>query len=202
MLVVGLTGGIGSGKSVVSNIFHQDFNIPIIDADIIVRGLSQTSHVIDAIYKNLGADFFDKNRVLQRGKLRRAVFSDSKTRYKLEKILHPLVYKEISLKIKSLDADYCIIVVPLLLETKHTDLINRILVVDCTVEEQIQRVMLRDQCNEAHVKAIISTQIDRSERIKLADDVIENHGNIESLKEKIAILHEKYNAISKTTSKS
>ena len=201
MLVVGLTGGIGSGKSVVSNIFHQDFNIPIIDADIIARELSQTSHVIDIIYKVLGASYFDNNRVLQRDKLRQAIFSDAKIRYKLEKILHPLVYKEICLKLNSLDADYCIVVVPLLLETMHTDFINRTLVVDCTVEEQIQRVILRDQCSEAHVKAIISTQINRDERIKLADDVIENHGNIESLKEKIAILHEKYSSISKTISK-
>lgn len=192
MLVVGLTGGIGCGKSIVSDIFHQGFNIPIIDADIIARELSNKNHVRDFIFEKIGSEYFDENRVLQRDKLRQAVFSSSTIRNKLENILHPLVYNEIERELKTIDAEYCIVVIPLLLETKRSDFVNRILVVDCSIEEQIQRVMQRDQCDEAHVKNIIETQISREERLKLADDVIENHKNIKSLNEKIAILHKKY----------
>ena len=196
MLVVGLTGGIGCGKSIVSDLFHQDFNIPIIDADIIVRELTKQDYVRDLIYENIGSEYFDENRVLQRDKLRQAVFSNSTIRNKLESILHPIVYKEIERELETIEADYCIVVVPLLLETKRSNFVNRILVVDCTIEEQIQRTMQRDQCDEAHVRSIIETQIPREERLKLADDVIENHGSIESLNEKIAILHKKYITLS------
>ncbi len=192
MLVIGLTGGIGCGKSIVSNIFQQDFNIPIIDADIIARELTQTTRVSEIIYQDLGAEYFDNARTLQRDKLRQAVFSNPEIRHKLENILHPLVYEEIYHKLKSLNTDYCIVVIPLLLETKRTNLIDTTLVVDCTVEEQIHRVMLRDKCSETHVKAIIATQIRRDERLQLADDVIENHDSMKSLSAKIAILHEKF----------
>lgn len=192
MLVIGLTGGIGCGKSIVSNIFQQDFNISIIDADIIARELTQTTRVSEILYQDLGAEYFDNARALQRDKLRQAVFSNPEIRHKLENILHPLVYEEIYHKLKSLNTDYCIVVIPLLLETKRTNLIDRTLVVDCTVEEQIHRVMLRDKCSETHVKAIIATQIRRDERLQLADDVIENHDSMKSLRAKIAILHEKF----------
>ena len=196
MLVVGLTGGIGCGKSTVSNIFHQDFGVPIIDADVIARELSKTAQITELIYKKLGATYFNDKRILQRDKLRQAIFYDANIRYKLEKILHPLVHKEIDHKLKFLNAAYCIVVIPLLLETRRTNYIARILVVDCTVEAQIQRVIPRDQCNEAHVRAIIATQISREARLKLADDVIENQAGKASLKEKIAVLHEKYRVMS------
>lgn len=195
MLVIGLTGGIGCGKSTVSDMFHRDFNTPIIDADAIARDLSQTPKITDLIYKELGANYFDDNRELQRDKLRLAIFSDPNIRYKLEKILHPVVYEKIGQKLNSIDAEYCIVVIPLLLETKRTELVDRILVVDCKIETQIQRVTQRDQCSRTHVNAIISTQIGRSERLKLADDVIGNCGDIESLNRKITLLHAKYHAM-------
>jgi len=197
MLVIGLTGGIGCGKSTVSDMFHRDFNTPIIDADAIARDLSQTPKIKDLIYKELGANYFDDNQELQRDKLRLAIFSDPNIRYKLEKILHPVVYEKIGQKLNSIDAEYCIVVIPLLLETKRTELVDRILVVDCKIETQIQRVTQRDQCSRTHVNTIISTQIGRSERLKLADDVIENCGDIESLNKKITLLHAKYHAMSK-----
>jgi len=101
MLVIGLTGGIGCGKSIVSNIFQQDFNISIIDADIIARELTQTTRVSEILYQDLGAESFDNARALQRDKLRQAVFSNPEIRHKLENILHPLVYEEIYHKSKS-----------------------------------------------------------------------------------------------------
>ena len=199
MLVVGLTGGIGCGKSLVSDLFHQKFDIPIIDADVIARDVSKTPYVNQLLYKSFGKNYFDKNQVLLRNKLREAVFTDSILREKLEEIIHPLVYDEIKRRLGLIKGDYCIVVIPLLFETKKTDFIDRILVVDCTAEEQIQRVILRDQCDESHVKAIISTQIPREKRLDLADDVIENSGSIESVHKIIAILHEKYTALNRST---
>ena len=199
MLVVGLTGGIGCGKSLVSDLFHQKFDTPIIDADVIARDVSKTPYVNQLLYKSFGKNYFDKNQVLLRNKLREAVFTDSILREKLEEIIHPLVYDEIKRRLELIKGDYCIVVIPLLFETKKTDFIDRILVVDCTAEEQIQRVILRDQCDESHVKAIISTQIPREKRLDLADDVIENSGSIESVHKIIAILHEKYTALNRST---
>ena len=193
MLVVALTGGIGCGKNIASNFFRQDFNVPIVDADNIARELSQTAYVVDLIQRKLGVKYIDENRMLLRHKLRQAIFSDSSIRHKLENILHPLIYDEIQRKLKLIDKKYCIVVIPLLLETKRTDFVGRILVVDCTVEEQVQRVISRDKCDAEQVNSIISAQMDRNERLKLADDIIENSGSIESLKEKVAILHKKYN---------
>ncbi len=198
MLIVGLTGGIGCGKSLVSDLFHQQFNTPIIDADIIARELTQSKQVIDKISTQLGSEFVDKHNQLLRDKLRQAVFSDSVLRNKLEKLLHPLVYEQINKNISEIKADYCIVVIPLLLETQRTEFLDRVLVVDCTVEEQISRVMLRDQCNESHVKKIIASQIDRDTRLSLADDVIENSGSIDDIKEKASSLHKKYTELSKT----
>lgn len=192
MLVVGLTGGIGCGKSVVADIFQQEFNIPIIDADVIARDLAKTKAVTDKIRQLMGNEFFDSQDILQRDKLRQAVFADKNLRKRLETILHPLVYLEIENKLKTINADYCIVVIPLLFETERNKFIDRVLVVDCPVEQQIERVMKRDQCTKQHVQDIISTQIERNERLKLADDVIENFEELASLNEKIAILHKKY----------
>jgi len=198
MLVVGLTGGIGCGKSLVSDLFHEHFNIPIIDADIIARELTQTNPVIELISQKLGTDYIDDNRLLLREKLRQAIFSDSSIRAKLESILHPLVYDDIREKLNELHASYCIVVIPLLLETKRTDFLDRILVVDCTIEEQVSRVVHRDQCNESHVKKIINAQIDRDSRLSLADDIITNSGSTSLTKEKVALLHKKYTELSKS----
>jgi dephospho-CoA kinase len=197
MLVIGLTGGIGCGKSLVSDFFHNQFDIPIVDADIIAKELTQSSHVIDIISQQLGAKYIDDNNQLSREKLRQAIFADSSIRDKLENIIHPLVYDEITKNLGELDTNYCIVSIPLLLETKRTDFLDRILVVDCTVEEQISRVMTRDQCNRSHVENIIATQIDRDSRLALADDIIENSDDIKSVQNKIALLHKKYIELSK-----
>jgi dephospho-CoA kinase len=196
MLVVGLTGGIGCGKSLVSDIFHELFTIPIIDADIIAKELTQTKPVIELISQQLGTDYIDENSQLLRENLRQAIFSDSSIRAKLENILHPLVYNDIRIKLSELHTSYCIVVIPLLLEIKQTDFLDRILVVDCTIEEQISRVVRRDQCSESHVEKIINAQIDRDSRLSLADDIITNSGNTSLTKEKVALLHKKYTKLS------
>ena len=198
MFVVGLTGGIGCGKSLVSDLFHQLHKIPVIDADIIAKNLTQSQPIVDEIVAELGTEFVDKNNQLLRNVLRQAIFSDSDIRTKLENILHPRVYEQIKTKIKELKTDYCIVVIPLLLETNRTNFLDHILVVDCTVEEQITRVMQRDHCSRTHVENIIATQIDRETRLALADDVVENSGSIESVKEKVSFLHEKFTNLSIT----
>lgn len=197
MLKVGLTGGIGCGKSLVSDLFHDQFDTPIIDADVIARQLTQTSDVLDAISQQIGTEYFDTNNQLQRDKLRQAIFSNHGIRDKLESILHPLVYDEIGEKLGKLDADYCIVSIPLLLETKRTDFLDRILVVDCTVEEQITRVIARDHCSRSHVENIIATQIDRDSRLALADDIIENSGDIKAVHNKVSLLHKRYIELSR-----
>ena len=200
MLVIGLTGGIGSGKSAVAKIFAEDFNTPIIDADNIAKQLAETPQVLEQIRAQLGAEFFQQDRLL-RSKLRQAIFSDKELRNKLEAIIHPLVYKEIQQQLTIIEKNttiaYCIVVIPLLLETQRTEFIDRILVADCTIEQQIQRTTQRDHCDDEQVKAIIDAQIDRQKRLQLADDIIENHGTIESLKNKVAMLDKQYNLINK-----
>ena len=197
MLVIGLTGGIGCGKSLVSNLFHKLFSIPIIDADIITKQISQTKPVIDAIAKQLGSSYIDKNNHLKRKKLRKAIFSNPNLKNKLECIIHPLVYQEIKNQLNNLENEYCLVSIPLLLEKNRMEFLDRILVVDCTVEEQVTRVMQRDNCNRDHVEDIIASQMDRASRLNFANDVIENSGTIESLEEKIVSLHHKYLELSK-----
>lgn len=201
MLVVGLTGGIGCGKSLVSDLFHDLYSVPIIDADIIARKLTQTRIVIEQISRQLGSEYLDENNSLLRKKLRETIFIDPSKRTILENILHPLVYEEIKKSLKRLDAHYCLVVIPLLLEKEKTEFLDRILVVDCSIEKQISRVSQRDQCSEEIVKSIIDTQIDRTSRLSLADDIIENSGSITSVKNKIALLHIKYTELSKTVLK-
>ncbi len=195
MLVVGLTGGIGCGKSAVADIFEQDFQVPVIDADVIARQLTETEEVLERLHETFGDTYFDSRRTLLRDRLRQAVFADAKLRRTLEDLLHPLVYREIRRQLLRLDAVYCILVVPLLLETEGNDLVDRILVVDCTVEQQVERVMARDHCSREHVDAIISAQLDRETRLKQADDILENSSSLKSLREKVAILHDRFSTL-------
>ena len=195
MLVVGLTGGVGCGKSAVADIFKKDFNVPVIDADVIARRLTETEEIRARLYEAFGGAYFDNNRVLLREQLRQAVFADAGIRRTLEDLLHPLVYREIRRQLSQLDAGYCILVVPLLLETGGEGLVDHILVIDCAVEQQVERVVVRDNCSETHVRDIISAQLGRDARLERADDVLDNDNSLESLPEKVAILHDKYSTL-------
>ena len=195
MLVVGLTGGIGCGKSTVAAIFEQDFRVPVIDADVIARQLTETEEVLERLHETFGGTYFDSRRTLLRDRLRQAVFADAGLRRSLEDLLHPLVYREIRRRLTRLDAAYCILVVPLLLETEGIDLAGRILVIDCAVEQQVERVMARDHCSRAHVDAIIAAQLDRDTRLERADDILENRCSLKSLRKRVAILHDRYSTL-------
>ena len=144
MLKIGLTGGIGCGKTTVAEVFGQ-FKTPVIDADEIAHQLVALGQpALAQIQREFGADVLNPDGSLNRKQLRELIFSNGKQKQKLEAILHPLVYQTIQADVKQLDAPYCIICIPLLFETNMTHLVDRTLVVDCSVETQIERIRKRD----------------------------------------------------------
>jgi dephospho-CoA kinase len=196
MLVIGLTGGMGSGKSTVAKLFSER-GIPIVDADIISRELTQPHKVA---FKEIVAHFGDEildNNTLNRKKLRKIVFENAKQRRWLEELLHPLVRKDMEQEISQLKAPYCIAVIPLLLEVEFYYFINRILVVDTTHELQIKRIMARDKMNKDDIENILKTQANRELRLSKAHDIIVNDGKPEDLVKQVNELHEKYLELAK-----
>lgn len=197
-LIIGLTGGIGCGKSIASQIFSS-LGINIIDTDVIAKELTQTNgQAIQSIREIFGDDYLNGDGSLNRGKMRQLVFSDSALRIKLESILHPLILKEVLQQVSQVQSPYVIIAIPLLIESKDYDhLLHRVLVVDCEEQLQISRTMMRNQLSEQQVKAIMATQVSRDARLQKADDVLVNNKDIEYLKTQILQLHHKYLVLSK-----
>ena len=194
MLKVGLTGGIGSGKSSATKIFAS-FNAPVIDADVIAHQLSQPNQpALKEIVHCFGDEIINADGLLNRGKLRAVVFSDAKKKQQLESLLHPLVYAEIAAQISQLNAVYCIIAIPLLIETYNINQIklDRILVVDCPVELQIERVKNRNPLSDTQIQAIIAAQTSRQQRLAVADDIIDNSKSATHLAEQVKKLHNSY----------
>jgi dephospho-CoA kinase len=192
MLVIGLTGGIGSGKSTVADLF-ADLGVPIIDADAKAREVTQPDKpAFLNIVKHFGDDILLSNGTLDRAKLRNIIFSDSKERLWLENLLHPLIREEMQHEINHLTGPYCIAVIPLLLEVEFYSFINRILVVDASLDAQIVRVMTRDKMNKLAVEAILKTQATRVDRKARAQDIIINDGTLADLIPQVEKLHEKY----------
>ena len=192
MLVVGLTGGIGSGKSTVANLFAER-GAAIIDADIIAREVTEKeSPALKNIVKHFGPEVILKDGSLDRGKLRQLVFNHPNDRLWLEKLLHPLIKDEMTRQIARMKAAYCVAVIPLLLEVEFYSFINRILVIDTSETEQIKRAMLRDNISKSEVEAILHSQASRQARRAKAHDVILNDGSLEDLIPQVDKLHEKY----------
>lgn len=191
--VVGLTGGIGCGKSSASQ-FFSDLGIDVIDTDVIARQLTQADgQAIDQIREIFGNTFLTSNGSLNREKMRNLVFSDFDSKVKLEKILHPLILNEVVRLVNEGKSPYIVVVIPLLLELKdYDDLIDRVLVIDCEEHQQISRTMARSQLSEQFVKAVMATQISREDRLQKADDVIFNNQDINFLKMQITRMHYKY----------
>ncbi|MEI8571137.1 dephospho-CoA kinase [Methylomonas sp. LW13] len=192
MLKIGLTGGIGSGKSTVCRLFAE-FGVPIVDADLIARQLVEPGQpVLSLIAKSFGQQMLNQDGSLNRARLRDAVFTDADKKRELDGIMHPLVYGKIAEDVRELTADYCIIAVPLLLESKNPYVVDRVLLIDCPVDLQIARVTARDKLTRQQVQAIIDSQMSRPERLSKADDVIENIAGPEQLAEQIKRLHNSY----------
>ena len=192
-LIIGLTGGIGSGKTSATRFFAAE-GIAIIDADTIAHELTGAQgDAIPNIKKYFGVDFITKNGKLDRKKMKNRIFSDINSRKKLEKILHPLIQAEIMHRIETAFSPYIIVVAPLLLETgDYCETVTRILVVDCNEEYQISRTVSRDGLSKEEVRTIMATQKPRQERLNQADDVIVNDTDISSLQEKVKLQHNIY----------
>lgn len=192
MLKVGLTGGIGCGKSTVAKIF-ADFNIPVLDADEIAHRLVEPDQpALVQIRQEFGADILNPDGSLNRKKLRERVFSDLGQKQKLESILHPLIFKTLQTELEQLTAPYCIVSIPLLFETGMAHLVDRILVIDCPVEMQIERVKTRDKIAVERIQSIIDSQVSRATRKAKADDLIDNSGADYRLAEQVKKLHNLY----------
>lgn len=196
MLVIGLTGGIGAGKTTVSELFAQQ-GVPIIDADVIARNLTKPN---EPAFLDILDHFEDavllENGTLDRAKIREIIFANPHERLWLESYLHPLIRQEIAATIAKLKAPYCIIVIPLLVEVEPYPFIDRILVVDAIPELQVERVKTRDNVSAAEVLAIINTQIDREKRLTIAHDVIHNEGDLKALAYEVEKLHHFYTELS------
>jgi dephospho-CoA kinase len=189
---IGLTGGIGSGKTTVCKEF-QALGVEIIDADIIARQLVEPGQAALAqLVATFGKQILDVNGFLNRALLRGLVFSDAEKKSQLENIMHPLIYNQIIAQSKILHGLYCIFAIPLLLETNFTQIVDRILVVDCNPELQLQRVMQRDGLSREQTLTIMTSQMPRQSRLIQADDIIDNSESTVQLAEQIKRLHNSY----------
>ncbi|MBM7037479.1 dephospho-CoA kinase [Vibrio ulleungensis] len=194
--VIGLTGGIASGKTTVANCFHDTFGVPIIDADIIAREVVEPGTPgLAAIQAHFG-DEIVVDGALNRAALRERIFSHQEQKQWLNNLLHPLIREQILQQIQHVKEDYCLLVVPLLVENQLTELCDRVLVVDVAEETQIARTQQRDGVASSQVKSIIASQASRAERLAIADDVIDNDQANHELLAQVTDLHQKYLAIS------
>ncbi|MDD4914363.1 MAG: dephospho-CoA kinase [Methylococcales bacterium] len=192
MLKVGLTGGIGCGKSTVCKQF-QALDVKIIDADLIARQLVEPGQpVLTQLAECFGKQILQADGSLNRALLREMVFQDAEKKQRLENIMHPLIYDRIAIEAENLPGKYCIIAVPLLLETGHKHIVDRVLLVDCSIETQLERVMRRDKLDREQILSIIACQMPRQERLKWADDIIDNSTSTVRLAEQIKRLHNSY----------
>lgn len=196
MLRIALTGGIGSGKSTVAELFARR-GIAIIDADKIAYHLTDTnSAILHELRQQFGDAILFNTGKLDRAQLRRIVFQNYEHKQWLEQLLHPQILQIMQQQIAAVIAPYCIAMIPLLTETKHSiDFIDRVCVVDCPEELQIERASKRDQLTSEQIKRIMAHQSSRQQRQAIADDVIINDGSIAELDKQVEVLHQLYGAL-------
>ena len=192
MLIIGLTGGIGSGKSTVAGYFAQQ-GIPVIDADQLARELvAPGSPALNEISGIFGPEILLPDGSLDRVRLRSRVFAEPAQRRTLEALLHPRIYAEMRRRTRALLSPYCVWVVPLLLETGETALVDRVLVIDTSESLQRERVRSRDGMDADTLEAILRSQTSRAERLRAADDVIVNSADLANLQQQVLALHQRY----------
>lgn len=198
MLIVGLTGGIGSGKSTVAERFAAR-GVPVIDADAVAREVVEPGTVgLARIVEAFGQDILDENGRLSRSRLGARIFQAPGARKRLEAILHPLIRVEMQRRIAHITAPYCVLVIPLLIESGQSDLVHRVLVVDTPRELQYRRVMARDKRPPAEIEAILDAQVSREDRLAAAHDIIVNDTDLDALDRQVARLHQHYLELSRT----
>ena len=197
MKIIGLTGGIGSGKSAVAN-FFQDEGITLIDADELAREvIDKNSPGYKSIVDYFGSKIIDSNGLIDRAFLRKEAFDDDKKKKVLESIIHPLVKDLMTKRIATSNSVYSIIMVPLIFETNSMSNYNRILVIDCDPKIQLERATLRDNNSNEQIQKIIDSQCSREERLSIANDVIPNNDSLENLKVRSLAMHKFYLGLSK-----
>ena len=191
-MIIGLTGGIGSGKTAVSDCFAA-LGIDIVDADLASRVVVQKGKpCLSEIAQHFGEDILTNEAELDRAKLREIIFKSEYEKDWLESLLHPAIANQIKDELEASKSPYAILVSPLLLETNQKDLCSKVLVVDVSLETQVERTLKRDGVSEDQVRAIIKAQIARDDRLKLADEVILNDGSLEDLDLAVKVLHKKF----------
>lgn len=196
--VIGLTGGIASGKTTVANLFKQQFKIDIVDADIVAREVVEPETPgLNAIVGHFGADIVHDDQTLDRAKLREKIFSNPEEKAWLNGLLHPMIREKMIEDLEQVTSDYALLVVPLLVENKLDSLCDRVLVVDVDPQTQISRTVKRDNVSEEQANAILASQASREQRLALADDVVKNNPDDPDLLLQITDLHEKYLAMCK-----
>lgn len=195
--VVGVSGGIGSGKTTVTDLFSA-LGVDVVDADVIAREVVNPDSVaLKAIVEKWGVGVLLANGNLNRANLREIVFNDDESKDWLNTLLHPLIREQMQRQTQNAKSQYCLLSIPLLVENHLQHMVDRILIVDVSEKTQLERTIARDKSNEASIKAIMAAQVNRSQRLAVADDVIENEGGITELQNKVKQLHTAYLALSK-----
>ena len=198
MLIVALTGGIGSGKSAVADEFSR-LGVPIIDTDILARQLVEPGTPAYAeIVQTFGKGILTDDGQLDRRQLRERIFAEPQQRETLEKILHPRIREEVRCQIARLHSAYCIVVIPLLSEKGNYSFVDRVLVVDAPREQQIRRTMARDRHSREQVEQILTSQSSRDQRLAIADDILDNSGDLANLQQQVQALHRQYQSLALT----
>tara|TARA_B110000503_G_scaffold120067_1_gene182413 strand:+ start:269 stop:904 length:636 start_codon:yes stop_codon:yes gene_type:complete len=195
--VIGISGGIGSGKTTVTDMFAKH-GIDVIDADVIAREVVEPgSPALKAIVDKFGQSVLNDSDgsslgTLNRAKLRTLVFNDIETKNWLSQLLHPAIRQQMLLQTKQAKSAYCLLSVPLLVENKLYEQVDRVIIVDVDEQTQLQRTLVRDKTNEQQIRAIMSAQATRQQRLAVADDIIDNNGQVNDLAKQVAQLHKKY----------
>ncbi len=192
MMIVGLTGGIGSGKSTVAALFEK-LGVNIIDTDIIAKKLVEVDlPAYQAIVKHFGDEILLPNKEIDRAKLKQRIIINDEDRLSLENILHPRIQEEVDEQIKHVSGSYCIVVIPLLVEKGNYPILDRILVIDSPLDLQIERVSKRDGLTNIDIEKLIAIQAPRQQRLDAADDIITNDKGLAELTNAIQQMHAKY----------
>lgn len=193
--IVGVTGGIGCGKTTVTDLFAAK-GIDVVDADLVAREVVVPgSQGLNELVMQFGDSILNDNKELDRAALRTLIFADSKAKERVNQILHPLIRKNMMNQLMNTRSQYCMLSAPLLFENKLQTLVDRTLVIDITESLQVERALARDGGNEDTIKSIIRSQVSREQRLAFADDIIDNTHSQSALAPQVEVLHLKYKAL-------
>ncbi|MFM2588847.1 dephospho-CoA kinase [Vibrio sp. TBV020] len=192
-LVIGLTGGIASGKTTIANLFNQEFGIEIVDADVVARQVVEPgTKGLNAITEHFGLQVIHDDGTLDRSAVREIIFSQPEEKEWLNQLLHPMIRSQMLSELGKVTSDYALLVIPLMVENNLQALADKILVVDVDEETQIQRTVERDNVEASQARAILASQASREQRLAIADYVIKNNAKNQKLLPQITELHQKF----------